>query len=77
MVDLRERLQSQDEADSVALDAVEAALFGGQAGEVQADGRVLVATADSVALGSGDAAYWTTAPELGAYVRERARAVRL
>lgn len=82
--DQRERLQNQD-ADPAALDAVEDALFGEQAGEVHTDGRVLVATAAGVALdapwdaalGSGDAAYWTAAPELGAYVRERARAVRL
>lgn len=82
---LRERLENEQHADPAALDAVEAALFNEAAGRVHTDGRVLVATTDGLALdapwdaalGSGDAAHWTAVPELGAYMRERARAVRL
>lgn len=81
---LRERLIDQ-EADTAALDALESALAPEEAGEVQTDGRVLVATTDGVALdvawdaalGSGDEAYWTVAPELGGYVREEALSVRM
>jgi hypothetical protein len=82
--DLR-KILVDDGAEAVALDAVESALVGEKAGELQADGRVLVATTAGVALdtpwdaalGTGDMAHWTAAPELGAYVREEARSVRL
>lgn len=81
---LRERL-SDEGASNEALEAVDAALSDEEAGEVQADGRVLVASAAGLvldarwdaALGSGDEAYWTSMPELGAYVREEARSVRM
>lgn len=84
--DLREQLQNDaNAADPAALDAIEALLFGELAGDVHTNGRVLVATTEGVALdaaldaalGTRDAAYWTAAPELGAYVREQTRAVRL
>lgn len=82
--DLRERLVDAD-ASTDAIAAIESALTNEEAGEIQADGRVLVATeagllldADwDAALGTGDAAHWTSAPELGAYIREEARSVRL
>lgn len=81
---LRDRLAS-DGADEQALDAIDDVLFGERAGEVQADGRVLVATASGIALdapwdaalGAGDAAWWTPDPQLGAYVREESRSVRM
>ncbi len=81
--DLREQLASTG-ADAAALEALDARLGEARGGEGQADGRVLVASAEGVALeadwdaslGAGDAAHWTVVPELGAYVRETARAVR-
>lgn len=81
---LREQLAT-DGAEATALDALESRLFDEEAGEVQTDGRVLVATSAGVlldaswdaTLGSGDAAHWTQLPELGAFVRERTRSVRL
>lgn len=82
---LRERLASDGAAADV-LDALEAALTDEQAGEEQTNGRVLVATEDGglvfdeawdAALGSGDDAHYTVLPELGAYVREQARSVRM
>jgi hypothetical protein len=82
--DLRKQLDDEG-ADTAALDAVESALVGEKAGEIQADGRVLVANRGGLildvpwdaVLGMGDTACWTAAPELGAYVREKARSVRL
>lgn len=80
---LRERLRADGAGDGV-LEHLDAELMSERSGEEQADGRVLVATESGVvldapwdaALGSGDDAHWTTVPELGAYVREKARAVR-
>lgn len=80
---LRERLASQ-EATSGALEALDAEL-GGTAGEEQTNGRVLVAADAGIvldepwdaSLGAGDDAHWTVIPELGAYVREEARSVRI
>ncbi|MHA6804946.1 baeRF2 domain-containing protein [Salinifilum ghardaiensis] len=80
---LRERLQYHP-ASEAALHALDGAISGSTAGEAQIDGRVLVANDSGVlldeqwdaALGTGDAAHWTSVPELGAYVREQARAVR-
>lgn len=80
---LRERLESAG-ADGGATDAVEKELLAGTAGEEQTNGRVLVADPDGIvfdapwdaALGAGDAAHTGQLPELGAYVREKARAVR-
>src|SRR5699024_8762687 len=54
-------------------------------GEVQTDGRVLVANDSGVildeqwdaALGTGDSAQWSAAPDLGPLLREQAQAVRL
>lgn len=76
---------SSERADADAVTAVESALVTDKAGEEMADGRVLVADASGVvldeqwdaALGTGDFAHWTRLPELGAFVRERARSVRM
>lgn len=81
---LREKLADQDAAES-ALEAIDSALQNAESGEAQGNGRVLVATeaglvldeAWDAALGTGDAAHWTVLPELGAYVREEARSVRM
>lgn len=72
-------------ADPHLLSALDEAILGEEFGEVQADGRVLVANAEGIlldeardaAVGAGDDAHLTREPELGAYVRERARSVRL
>lgn len=80
---LRERLEAAD-ADTRAVDAVEKDLLEGTAGEEQTNGRVIVADAAGVvldapwdaALGAGDDAHTGVLPELGPYVREKARAVR-
>lgn len=72
-------------ATAGAIEAIDAGLRHEEAGEIQADGRVLVATDTGLALdagwdaalGTGDAAYWTASPELGGYVRQEARSVRL
>jgi Bacterial archaeo-eukaryotic release factor family 2 len=80
---LRDQLAGEG-ADEQVLAALDAHLSDPPAGEVQVDGRVLVATAAGVhldepwdaALGSGDAAHWSSVAELGAHVRETARAVR-
>lgn len=80
---LRERLE-ENGAEAAALDAIDAELQSGTSREEQADGRVLVANSSGVvldapwdaALGAGDDAHWGVLPELGAYARERARAVR-
>ncbi|AXK36758.1 hypothetical protein DVA86_33590 [Streptomyces armeniacus] len=81
---LRERLEA-DGADPRAVDAAEAAARTDTPGEEQADGRVIVAHPEAgvvldehwdAALGAGDAAHWGHLPELGAYGREAARAVR-
>lgn len=82
---LRERLAAQGASENV-LDALEATLADEQAGEEQTNGRILVATEDGglvldepwdAALGSGDHAHYAELPELGAYVREQARSVRM
>lgn len=82
---LRERLEAEGAA-AAALDAVETELAGSEPGEEQVNGRVLVASAGEgvvldepwdAALGRGDDAHWGHLPELGAYVREAARAVRV
>lgn len=81
---LRERLVSGG-ATTPVLEALDAELRSGVAGEEQADGRVLVASKAGVllhepwdaALGTGDDARWTPVPELGAYAREAARSVRM
>ncbi len=87
---LRERAEEAGAVEYV-LDAAEAALLGEKSGEVQADGRVIVAAADeddhddaSVVLeepwdasGTGDNVHWAVLPELGALVREELRSVRL
>lgn len=81
---LRERLV-EDGAIDAALAAVDERLAEPRPGEVQATGRVLVASGEGVlleepwdaALGAGDAAHWSPTAELGAHVREQARSVRL
>ncbi|MBB5158458.1 baeRF2 domain-containing protein [Saccharopolyspora phatthalungensis] len=80
---LRERLLAEG-ASQGAVEAIASELERGTPGEEQANGRVLVATESGVvlderwdaALGAGDDAHWGVLPELGAYVRERARSVR-
>jgi len=72
-------------ADEGLLTALDEAVLVEDIGEVQADGRVLVAGRDGVlldepwdaAVGAGDAAHLAGQPRLGPYVRERARSVRL
>lgn len=81
--ELRERLQSQGAPES-ALAAVDETVLGSQPGEMQANGRVIVADSDSVVLqapwdaarGSGDDAVWQDLPDLGRYVRESLGAIR-
>ena len=82
---LREGLEQAEEAPAAVLDELETSLLADKAGEEQANGRVLVANEAGVvleepwdaALGSGDQAYWSMLPQLGSYVRERTRAVRM
>jgi hypothetical protein len=82
--DLHTRLASAG-ATVPALEALERELGSDTSGEEYANGRVLVASEAGVlldkpwdaALGAGDAAHWTTVPELGRYVREAAQSVRL
>lgn len=82
--ELRRRLDEAG-ADDRTLSALDEAVLAEEAGEVQRDGRVLVSTSDGLvldqawdaALGAGDAAHLTDDPELGAYVRERARSTRM
>lgn len=72
-------------ASEAQLAALDEAILDEPSGEVQADGRVLVAGSDGVllnepwdaALGAGDAAHLSGQPELGAFIREWAHAVRL
>lgn len=81
---VRERLEA-DGATLPALAALDSALRQDPVGEIQADGRVLVACDDGVlldehwdaSLGSGDAGYWSDAPQLDRYVREALTAVRV
>lgn len=82
--ELRRRLSEEGATDSV-LASLDDAVLTEEPGEIQSNGRVLVADATSVvldeawdaALGAGDAAHMGNEPELGAFVRERARSVRL
>lgn len=81
---LRERLQTEGAMDS-ALTALESALESSPYGEEQTNGRVLVANSEQVllhapwdaAIGAGDSAVWQELPDLGAYLREHSRAVRV
>ena len=81
---LRERLESED-APQEPLNAIDSALQSALSGEEQADGRVLVANSEGVllhapwdaALGTGDNAVWQELPQLGPYLREQSRAVRM
>ncbi|HLR44610.1 MAG TPA: hypothetical protein VK065_05410 [Brevibacterium sp.] len=82
--ELRRRLSEEGASDRV-LSSLDEAVLAEEPGEVQSNGRVLVADATGVvldqawdaALGAGDAAHLGTEPELGAFVRERARSPRL
>lgn len=82
--ELRGQLASEG-ADETILDSLDKAVIADDFGEARADGRILVANRSGVllneawdaALGAGDAAHFSDQPELGAYVRERARAVRI
>ncbi len=81
---LRERLAHAG-APSAPLEAIEAVLQQAETGEEQANGRVLIASEQGVAmdepwdaaLGTGDEAHWSVLPELGALVREECRSVRM
>lgn len=71
-------------ATAPPLDAIASALRQDPVGEIQADGRVLVAADDGVLLdapwdasiGTGDFAYWSDAAQLDRFVREALTAVR-
>lgn len=81
---LRERLQKEGAPDTVVT-ALESALDSSVSGEEQTNGRVLVANSEHVllqapwdaALGAGDNAVWQELPDLGPYLREHSRAVRV
>lgn len=82
---LRERLAA-DGAGQAALTALDDVLARDKAGEEQANGRVIVASDRGrieldepwdASLGAGDDAGWGVLPQLGAYVRETARAARV
>lgn len=81
---LRGRLAEEGASEDL-LAAVDEAILVERSGEVQADGRVFVAGRDGVllnepwdaALGVGDDAHLAGQPELGPFVREWARSVRL
>lgn len=82
--ELRRRLAEAGAAEAV-LASLDDAVLGSESGEVQSNGRVLVADSTGVvldeawdaAVGAGDAAHLTDEPELGAFVRERERSARL
>ena len=81
---LRERLQREGALESTVT-ALESALESSPYGEEQTNGRVLVANSEQVllhapwdaAIGAGDSAVWQELPNLGAYLREHSRAVRV
>ncbi|SLM97216.1 baeRF2 domain-containing protein [Brevibacterium yomogidense] len=82
--ELRGRLSEEGASDPV-LSQLDEAVLGAESGEVQSNGRVLVADATGIvldeawdaALGAGDAAHLSDEPELGAFIRERERSARL
>lgn len=82
--DLRGQLASAG-ADEGLLESLDSAVMVEDIGEVMTDGRVLVANESGVllnapwdaSLGAGDAAHFSPEANLGPYVRERARSVRL
>ena len=82
--DLRGRLEDAGADESVTA-ALEKAVNDVAPAELLASGRVLVANSEGVlfdepwdsAMGAGDAAHLSDEPEMGAYIRESARAVRL
>ncbi len=82
--DLRTRL-AQDGAPDTVLGDLNQAVHAPEPTEVQATGRVLVANSAGVVFeeafdasqGAGDQAYWRDEPELGDYLRERERLVRM
>lgn len=82
--ELRRRL-AEAGATEAMLVSLDDAVLEAESGEVQSNGRVLVADATGVvldepwdaALGAGDAAHLADEPELGAFVRERERSPRL
>ena len=88
---LREAAEQAGAPQSV-LDVTEDVLFGAKSGEVQSDGRVIVAAADEedpdsasllleepwdAASGPGDNVHWGDLPEIGDLVREELSSVRL
>ncbi|MCT1607361.1 hypothetical protein M3B43_08480 [Nesterenkonia massiliensis] len=72
-------------ADDQAIDAIDQALSAGKAQAVQSEGRVLVANREGLLLeenfdaahGAGDLAVVGPLPQLGNYIRERARSLRM
>lgn len=71
-------------ADEHTVTALESAIIVDDIGEVQNNGRVLIANESGILLNEswgahdlGDAAYFTQEPQLGTFLRDRARAVRL
>ncbi|HKJ12325.1 MAG TPA: hypothetical protein VJ976_08050 [Ornithinimicrobium sp.] len=88
---LREQAE-QAGAEEPVLDAAEATLVEAKAGELQADGRVIVAAAEEgesggasvlleepwdSATGPGDTVHWGALPEVGDLVREELSSVRI
>lgn len=82
--DLRQQL-AEAGAPEEALAAIDDAVVVEDITEVQTNGRVLVADETGVllddaldaSLGAGDHAHWSDEPELGDYIRERERSVRM
>lgn len=82
--DLKGRLTAAG-ADDKIVESLEHSVIVEDIGEVQNNGRVLVANSSGVllnedwdaAIGAGDAAHFTQEPELGAFARERGRSVRM
>lgn len=81
---LRQQL-AEAGAPEGALGAIDDAVIVEDITEVQNNGRVLVANKTGVllddaldaSLGAGDYAHWSDEPELGDYIRERERSVRM
>lgn len=82
--DLKSQLEQAGASQDVVAALEDAVIVEGIT-EVQNNGRVLVANASGLllnadwdaALGAGDGAHFAEQPELGAFVRQRARSVRM
>ena len=82
--DLRQQLSEAGTPEDV-LAAIDDAVLVEDITEVHSNGRVLVANSTGVllndavdaSLGAGDHAHWSDEPELGDYIRQRERAVKM